>query len=197
MRTAIVLLALAPAMARADVATWFWTVNDTGNGNGLIEPGESALLTLALSFDPRQDQFGGMFGDAGPYDILGNAPWAAGHIEEFDNLVDDLGVPGVLDGENYIREIENFQYAVVWDTDNDTRNPIDLYFIRWTPAVYEPAIVTLDNGGPDAWIYTDPYGERLLYTGQGGAVSFSVVPAPATAALAAIGAASWRRRRRE
>jgi hypothetical protein len=54
----------------------------------------------------------------------------------------------------------------------------------------------LGNDGPDAWIYIDQFGERLLYAGEGGAASFAVVPAPAGAALVVVGAIRFVGRRR-
>jgi hypothetical protein len=167
-RTVMVAVALSATLARADVVTWFWTVSDTGNGDGLIEPGESALLTLSMAFDPPQPQLGGMFAQAGPYDILGNAAWAAGAVDARENYLDDASDSGTLDGFNNILAIDNFQYALMFDVDYDDSNPIDLFFIRWTPEGYQPATVTLNNGGPDTWIYTDQFGNWLLYGGEGG-----------------------------
>lgn len=195
MRPAILLLLLSVSGARADIATWFWAVTDTGNGDGVIEPGESALLTLGTALDPPQPQYGGMFGQSGPYDILGNPPWTGGRVEAFENLLDWGSGDGLLDAENSIRDIENFQYPAAFGDGFDNSNPIDLYFIRWTPGVYEAATVTLDNGGPDAWIYTDPFGHGLLYAGEGGAVSFAVVPAPATPLLVLTPFLGLRRKR--
>jgi MYXO-CTERM domain-containing protein len=191
------LLLVAAGAARGEVVTWFWEVGDTGNGDGIIEPGESALLTLWAAFDPPQPQDGGMFAEAGPYDIVGDARWGQGVVHEYDNLLDEATGEGILGEGNRISEVEHFQYAVVWDTDNDERNPIPLYFIRWAPPDDAQGTVTLDNGGPDALIYTDPYGITARYAGAGGAVSFEVVPAPASAAvgLAALALATRRRTR--
>jgi len=91
----ILILAATTAAAHAQVATWYWTVSDTGDGDGLIEPGESALLTLWMGFDPRQDQYGGGVAWAGPYNILGDAAWESGAVEARENR---LGLFGDDDG---------------------------------------------------------------------------------------------------
>jgi hypothetical protein len=197
-RSAVVVLSLGASVARADVATWIWTVSDTGNGDGIIEPSESALLTLSVAFDPPQPQDGGMFAAAGPYDILGDATWAGGMIDTYDARLDQFSEDPMIDAQNNIRQVWHFQLpAIFGGVDHDASNPIDLFFIRWTPGSYAPATVTLDNGGPDAWIYTDMGGNALLYAGEGGAFSFDVVPAPATGAIFAlcIGGCAARRRR--
>lgn len=42
----IVVLTGLSGMAGAQTMTFSWSVSDTGNGDGLIEPGEHALLLL-------------------------------------------------------------------------------------------------------------------------------------------------------
>jgi len=197
MRTALAAcaLSLGAAGARADIANWIWMVSDTGDADGIIEPGESALLTLFMAFDPPQWR-DGAFSEAGPYDILGDQTWARGTIDDYDMRLDWFSTDPVIDGENNILQVSHFQLARVWGDDYDTSNPIDLFFIQWTPGSYAHATVTLDNGGPEAWIYTNAFGERLLYAGEGGAVSFDVVPAGPSAAVgfAALALATRRRR---
>lgn len=200
MRTAapILILAATTAAASAQVATWYWTVSDTGNGDGLIEPGESALLTLWLSFEPRQDQAGGGVAFIGPYDILGNDRWSLGSVEQHTNLllIGDGQDAGVLDDSNNIRGIEHFQYAKFLGAPFRADNPIDLVFLHWTPHDHKPGAVILENGAPDAHIYTDIWGNTLLYAGAGGSVTFHVVPAPASAPAFGLCALAALRRRR-
>jgi len=106
----------APACdAIAQVATWYWIVTDTGNGDGLIEPGESALLTLWVAFEPRQDQLGGGLAQAGFYDILGNSAWAQGHVEETIQRLPYSTSDGKLDDANNILGIDHFQFPGVFD----------------------------------------------------------------------------------
>lgn len=51
-RAAIMVGVLSASTASAEIAFWFWTVSDTGNEDGLIEPGESVLLSLRIGFEP-------------------------------------------------------------------------------------------------------------------------------------------------
>ncbi len=192
----IVILAATAAVASAQVATWYWTVSDTGNGNGLIEPGESAVLTLWLAFEPRQDQLGGGFAQAGFYDILGNSAWAEGHVEERTQLLPYSTSDGVLDEENNILGLDHFQFPWVFDGYFRSENPIDMFIIRWAPVTYAHRTVSLDNGAPVANIYTDAFGATILYSGTGGSVTFHVVPAPASAAAFVLCALAASRRRR-
>jgi hypothetical protein len=152
MRAAFVLLMLGASPARADVATWTWEVGDTGNGDGVIEPGESALLRLWIAFDPPQPQTGGGLAQAGPYDILGNAVWARGRVEFYDNLLDD-GVPeGRIDDDNNIRDLEHFQVWLIFGDLFDSDNPVDVFVMKWTPASYAPSTVALSGRAEGAWI---------------------------------------------
>jgi hypothetical protein len=197
-RSAIILLALGAAVARADVATWFWTVSDTGNGDGVIEPGESARITLWAGFDPRHDYSGG-FSEAGPYTISGDAAWSAGIVEEYRNLLDPEHAfgDGTLDGAtNAIAGVHHFQWSPGIGDQFNPSNPIMLYAIRWKPANYDPTTVLVGNGGPDAWIYTSSVGDRSLYAGAGGAGTFVVVPAPCTGLMLPVAAVLCPARRR-
>ena len=206
--SAVLLLATtsAPA-ASAQVATWFWTVSDTGNGDGIIEPDESALLTLWMAFDPPNHGFS----LAGPYDIVGDDAWMDGVIRDadrtkrwpdggFDNLLFfDVGANlgfGDLQADNSITGIEHFQLSEFMGPNYNRDNPIALFFLEWTPGSYDPRAVTIDNGGPDAYIYTDHMGENILYRGTGGSVTFQVVPSPAAGPLLALAALGVCRRRR-
>lgn len=51
--TALIAVAGMAAVASAQTMTISWTVSDTGNGDGIIEPGESALLTMSADMNPR------------------------------------------------------------------------------------------------------------------------------------------------
>jgi len=104
---------------------------------------------------------------------------------------------GLLDDANNILDVSHFQMQAWFGAPFRSDNPIDLFHIRWTPATYAPRTATLDNGGPDAYIYTDYWGNYLLYSDAGGSVTFHVVPAPGSAAaLLAAAALSVSRRRR-
>lgn len=199
MRAAALVLICGASCVRADVAYWFWMASDTGDGNGIVTPGESALLTLWLGFDPRQDG-NGNFREAGPYTITGDdQSWQKGTIESYSNLLDGYGTydDGTLDAsDNSISGIQHFQFGPFYSM-GDERNPIPLYSIRWKPDDYRSRRVLLDNGGPDALIWVGTQGESRLYPGAGGGGAFQILsPSPATPllALAAMGWAARRRR---
>ncbi|MCL4741263.1 MAG: hypothetical protein KJZ54_03580 [Phycisphaerales bacterium] len=194
----IIILAATTAAASAQVATWYWTVSDTGNGDGVIGPGESALLSLWVAFDPRQDQPGGGVAAAGPYDTLGEGGWASGTVESRVNhlFFGSGNEAGFLDDENNLREVQHYQYPSSWGYGGpfEDQNPIVLVSLRWTPDFYSFRSITLDNGAPSVVIYVDDAGNHVSYTGAGGIVTFNVVPAPGgAAALLAFGAFTGRR----
>ncbi|MCW5776515.1 MAG: hypothetical protein KIS87_08765 [Phycisphaeraceae bacterium] len=188
--------ALCTACAHGQVATWYWTVSDTGNGDGVIEPGESALLTLWVSFEPRQDQYGGGYMQTGPYSITGGGTWAEGAIDAFENFSQFKGYVMTIDDSNNFHNVDHYQYARWWGYGEFvSKNPVDLFFIRWTPGEYSPDIIVLENGGPNMYVYTDEWGSYLLYSGIGGSVTFHIVPAPASAAALGLCALAMGRRR--
>ena len=195
MRTAILLLAVVPAAARADVASWFWTVSDTGNGDGIIQPGESALLTLWAGFEPGATGLS----EAGPYAVTGDPVWKVGVIDAYENLLDPehaFGAGTLDDSTNTISGIHHFQWPPVIGHEFNADNPVAIYSIRWRPDRYFLESVTLGNDAPNAWIYTDDFGTRALYEGVGGARTFSIVPAPMGSAVLAMGAFGLSARRR-
>ncbi len=194
-RTAIVVGVLSASTASAEIAFWFWTVSDTGDEDGFIEPGESALLSLWVGFDPHQVGFS----EAGPYTVTGDSRWAAGTIDAFDNLLDPLGAFGdgtLDDSTNTITDIQHFQLSPFFNMDYNHNNPIRLYSIRWTPASYRVGVIQLESDAPDPWIYTDDFGSRTLYSASGGFGTFTVIPTPATAVMFAFGMLGWSDRRR-
>ncbi|MCW5777637.1 MAG: hypothetical protein KIS87_14470 [Phycisphaeraceae bacterium] len=109
MRTATILvtLAFAPAVAPAQhTMHWSWTASDTGNGDGVISPGESALLSLYAEWGgPDAIGFAGSL-----FDVLGTELWATGGlaVEAWNGAVVSLGDP-VPQGNNDILAISAFQ----------------------------------------------------------------------------------------
>jgi MYXO-CTERM domain-containing protein len=182
------------AVASAQTMTYSWSVSDTGNGDGMIEPGESALLTLSASMDPAP-----AVGFAGSiYDILGTSNWATGSVDSYENLVDSLATgPGTLGGNNDITGIEAFQLPPFFNAEYNGDNPIALYAITWTPADYTARTVAVaDANHQNNDVYTDDFGTSEGYDGVDGAASFQVVPAPASMALLGLGGLVATRRRR-
>ena len=181
------------AAASAQTMTYSWTVGDTGDNDGVITGGESAVLTLWAAMDPAP-----AVGFAGSiYDIMGGANWDTGTVDSYENLVDSLGTgPGALQGNGDIMGIEAFQLPPFFNPSYDASNPIALYAITWTPADYTARTVEVaDANHLNNDIYTDDFGTSAGYDGVNGAASFNVVPAPASLALLGLGGLVARRRR--
>jgi len=180
------------AVASAQTMTYSWSVGDTGNNNGIIEPGESALLTLSAAMDPGAVGFAGSI-----YDITGVAFWDTGTVDSYENLVDSLSTgPGTLMGNNDIQGIEAFQLPPFFNPAFDASNPIAIYAITWTPSDYTARTVEVaDANHLNNDVYTDDFGSSTGYQGIAGAARFNVVPAPASLALLGLGGLVARRRR--
>ena len=180
------------AVASAQTLTYSWSVSDTGNGDGFIEAGESALLSMVGTMDPGATGFAGSI-----YQILGDAEWAAGSVDSYDNLLDALTNDGVLQGNGDITGIESFQLPPLFNPFFDASNPIALYKITWTPASYDgQTVVVGDANHLNNDVYTDTSGTSIPYDGVAGTATFQVAPAPASMALLGLGGLVATRRRR-
>lgn len=190
--TTVALGALA-GLASAQVMTITWDITDTGDADGVITPGESAVLTMFAEMDPMQVGFAGAI-----YGIGGDADWQAGAIGSYQNLVDSLNTgPGTLGAGNFITNIQNFQLPPFFNPNFDASNPIALYKIVWTPADYTPKNVgfgSIDHVNFD--VYTDDFGTSTGYQGDVYSGLIKVIPAPASAALLGLGGLVGVRRRR-
>jgi hypothetical protein len=183
---------LAAAASAQGTLTYSWSVSDTGNGDGKIEPGESALLTMTGTMDPGATGFAGSI-----FDIVGVSNWDTGTVDVYENHLDALTGPGDLQGNNDILTIEAFQLPPLFNPDFDASNPITLYSITWTPADYTARTVTVgDTNHLNNDVYTDDFGTSVPYDGVAGQATFDVVPAPASLALLGLGGLVAGRRRR-
>ncbi len=193
--TALILVAGLAAAASADVMTMSWTVGDTGDNDGIITDGESALLTMWASLDPGQPD-GGYAGSI--FDILGVSNWDTGTVTSFVNLVDSLSNgPGTLGAGNNITGIDSFQLPADFNNDWNNDDPIKIYEITWTPDNYNVRTVDLTSANHANFsVYTTASGTSVEYTGDVQAGSFRVVPAPASLALLGLGGLVAGRRRR-
>ncbi len=180
------------AAASAQTLTYSWSVSDTGNGDGVIEPGESALLTMSGTMDPGATGFAGSI-----FDIIGVSNWDTGTVDAYENMLDALTGPGNLQGNNDITGIEAFQLPPLFNPQFDASNPITLYKITWTPSDYSARTVDVVDGNHlNNDVYTDTFGTSVPYQGVTGRASFQVVPAPASMALLGLGGLVAGRRRR-
>ena len=183
------------AAAGAQTMTYTWTVSDDGNGDGIIEPGESAMLTLSALMDPDQSANDGGFAGS-IYEILGGTNWDTGVVAVHDNLLDALTDDGTLVG-NDITNIESFQLPLFFNPFFDASNPIDIYKITWTPNDYSSRTVEVsDANHQNNDVYTDNFGTSIPYQAVVNGASFRVVPAPASLALLGLGGLVANRRRR-
>lgn len=190
-------LILAPAALGQGTMTFSWTVTDTGDGDGIVVPGEAAVLTLWASMDPDQSGNGG--GYAGSiFDITGDAEeWQHGTVLTYENLVDSLGTgPGQLNADNSITGIESFQLPVFFNPSFDASNPIAIYRIEWTPAQYRVHNVQFTSGNhQNASVYVDSFGTSVEYDAVVNGGQIAVIPAPAGVAVVGLGLLGRGRRR--
>ena len=188
----IAVAGLAAVASAQNVLTYSWSVSDTGNANGVIEPGESALLTMKGTMAPGATGFAGSI-----YQILGGTNWNTGSVDSYDNLLDALTNDGVLQGNGDITGIESFQLPPLFNPFFDASNPITLYKITWTPADYSARTVEVgDANHLNSDVYTDTSGTSVPYQTVAGTARFNVVPAPASMALIGLGGLVATRRRR-
>lgn len=188
----IAVAGIAAAASAQGTITYSWSVSDTGNADGVIEPGESALLTMVATMDPGRTGFAGSI-----FDIVGGMNWDTGSVDSYDNLLDALTDDGTLQANGDITGIEAFQLPPLFNPDFVGDNPITLYQITWTPNDYTARDVSVaDANHLNNDVYTDTFGTSVSYTGVPGAGTFSVVPAPASMALLGLGGLVAGRRRR-
>ena len=188
--TALIIVAGMAAAASAQVMTISWTVADSADGDP-SEINGSAVLSMWASMDPGATGFAGSI-----YDILGDAEWAAGTVDSYDNLLDALTDDGTLQGNNDITGVESFQLPPLFNPFFDASNPIQLYAITWTPASYAGQSVSGTTSHLNFDVYTDTSGTSVGYQGDVTGFRFTVAPAPASMALLGLGGLVATRRRR-
>lgn len=192
-RTAFIacLVASAGVASAQGLMTITWEVSDTGNGDGLIEPGESAVVTMSALMEPAQTGFAGSI-----YDVSGDSAYMAGTVVSFDNFLDALTDDGTLQGDNSITGIESFQLPPLFNPDFIADNPIELFQLVWTPASYTPDFVSIGSRHVNFDVYTDTFGTSVSYDGEVFGAVVKVIPAPSAAALLGLAALGAGRRRR-
>lgn len=213
----------ASASAQPDpneIMSMYVTVKDIGNGNGVVEPGETARIVLGVSFEPTYGS---------PANWQSSTPWGTlpGTVECFGSL--RFGLFGGNDAESGqlsfkgkapVEWTSSYKYTKgsIWNVylrqDPGSiliyDNPLDLMWWDWIPDTYDPRFV--DWYG-EAWplatatnkviLKTDlPTGEKgvlvkdIWITLPTGLVGIQVVPAPAAAPGLGLGLLLMNRRRR-
>ncbi|GIK19244.1 MAG: PEP-CTERM sorting domain-containing protein [Leptolyngbya sp. PLA2] len=194
--------AAAAAVCSAGIAyaqytmDWRWTVSDTGNEDGIIEPGEHALLALLAAWDgPPPVYYAGSV-----FEILGVSGWNKGTLlvadgnDTFGQLTNEDGVP---QPNNDILAIDTFQLPRFFNPQFWEGNPVVVYWIEWVPDDYSPRTVSGTSANHlNHSLYIDDFGTSVEATPTIEGFSFQVVPAPASVALLASGVVCAGRRRR-
>lgn len=185
MSAGIVGLAAAGACAQKDSATWLWDVS-TPNGDAIVEPGETATITLSVLMDV--DAGGApiaLFGSI--FDTLGGNQADVGNIlgwEVLSDLADMFGDVTTTDGISlfgtYVAQC--FFPNFVPCTDD---NPIDVLSFHWDTDDYSRYSVDFATSTKALQVTIDPMGDQQVIDVpvNEASITFLVVPAPAAVAL--------------
>ncbi|MCL4740929.1 MAG: hypothetical protein KJZ54_01875 [Phycisphaerales bacterium] len=176
---------------------WYWEVSDTGNGDGIVEPGEHALLVLLA----RTDGPPPVYYCASAFEIIGTAGWSGGTLvvaDGNDTLGQMTNEDGVPQANNDILAIDTFQLPRFFNPQFWEGNPTAIYWIEWAPDGYSPRTVSGTSANHlSHTLYIDDFGSSVEATPTIEGFSFEVVPTPGTLVpAAALGALALRRRRR-
>lgn len=189
--------AIAPLASAQGTGIWLWEVN-TDNGDAIVEPGETANITLSVHLIPNPPQpFVALA--ATVFDTLGGMNASKGQIvgwEVHNNLADLTGDVTTTDGVSLFGTNAG-QLTVFGPFVSD--NPIDVMTFQWAPddlGTYTVSYMT-DTDNMTAWQGEDKDSAMAVtYAVAEAAISFQVVPSPGPAALGALAAAVFIRRRR-
>lgn len=216
-----------PAAAVAqpgEITRFVLSVDDTGNHNGIIEPGEAALLSVyadlmddgisSIGLTAVWNTNGGSgqpatlngFSDA-VFDVVSvmnghSGRWSELSVTPSLNMLSMVGTP---QPNGSVKRVVAAQVCVFWFP-CDQRDPIPLWSGVWTPTDYSPRSVefrTLVDTviSPHKVGLTAQLGQWVpvfdVWDVRDTEISFQVVPAPASClgvAVAALGVAVRRRR---
>lgn len=180
-------------------ATWLWDVT-TQNGDAIIEPGETAIVTLSLLMESEMYDMDHVAIGWAEFDTLGGFGAGMGAIVDWQvlNILDNLtGDQTTTDGVSLFNTTAA-QIDGQGPFAND--NPIGVLEFEWSPDHVGEYVVGYDTlthmGTVQVWISLDdgPYDLAEVWPVAEAAISFQVVPAPATLGVVAILAVAWRRR---
>jgi len=181
--------AIAPAATAQETATWLWDVT-TDDGDALVEPGETATVTMSLDMHPDVDGLT-VIGFAGTtFDVLGSAGAPNGTVldwqilNDLDHFVTD---ESFTDGVS-ILNVEAAQLLLGPFSGDD---PIDILEFQWTTDDYSGYAVTYETstasslggateGKVDVIVDLGDGAEAVLWDAVETSVTFQVVPGPAS-----------------
>lgn len=198
-------LGAAYVAAAQGEATWLWSVT-TQNGDAIVAPGETALVTLEVMmesklYDPDMFAFGAAF-----FDTLGKQGAAFGQIVDWKILgqLDVIyGDTTTSDGVSLFGTMTG-QYPQFPKFSQD--NPIAVFEFEWMPLVMGRYVVEYETYSniPDheheinVWIAQEPgdFDDSEFWPVSEAAISFQVVPGPPSLWVLAVAPMTMRRRRR-
>jgi hypothetical protein len=200
-----------PALAQdgQGVGMWLFDVT-TQDGDAIVEPGETATISLFLDMDPSVGEqlpdgsFLYAFA-AVNLDVLGGANAANGQVlgwEGNDALTQLAGDTGTTDGVS----IFGVELGQIGLGISDFSDPIHLLSFEWEPmkagaygVEYEPTVDALGGPGFIVWTWDGQNNNALdteFWAIEPGTVQFQVVPAPALPSVAGLALLTCARRRR-
>lgn len=205
---AALLGACGAADAQLGSATWLWDVT-TQNGDAVVEPGETATITLSIDMEPDVNfPNGPVLGiNAALFDTLAGINADNGAITGWavqNKLADQLGDQTTTDGQSLFGTIA-FQTPL--NGPFTPHDPIAVLVFEWQPAFYNNYVVeyatstinSVDGTPMEVFVWEGDIGEfeSFPWPISEANVSFPVVPSPATIATPCmLGCFALRRRRR-
>jgi hypothetical protein len=200
-----------PALAQdgQGVGMWLFDVT-TQDGDAIVEPGETATISLFLDMDPSVGEQlpDGSFLYAFAaviVDLIGDENAANGQVlgwEGNDALTQLAGDTGTTDGVS----IFDVQLGQIGLGISDFSDPIHLLSFEWEPievaaygVEYEALIGALGGPGFIVWTWDGQNNNALdteFWAIEPGTVQFQVVPAPALPSVAGLALLTCARRRR-
>lgn len=184
------LLAGTPAFADG-TATWLWNVT-TQDGDAIVEPGETARITLSLLMQPGDGPF--IAFATAVFNTLGTTNADKGTIVDWDFPERHLTLVGDTTTTNGVSLFETTVGQLTVGGPITSANPIDILTFEWAPSIYEPLDVAYetDSWQPEPHTITVWEGEskptaiNVVYPVTEAAVVFTVIPAPPTILLFTI-----------
>jgi hypothetical protein len=189
---------------------------DTGNGNGILEPGESAVLRLTVSMTPAVDTVirftGGQGGPTGTLrgiasgfiDLTGTGrtqgpfnldPLAGYGVQHSWDTVNSF--PGFPNGTG-LWNIQFAQFPTGSSSVNTTNPVVNVWSAAWTPSSYSARTVTFGTAPASAsggeasaviikWGPLNANIQVATCLSEFGNINIPIVPAPAGLALLGLG----------